>query len=45
MGLVSLTTSAPVMISQGQRLVRSLLGVAFLGIGVAHLISYLKIGH
>lgn len=45
MGLVSLASSDPVMISKGQRLVRSLLGLCFLGIGAAHLISYLKIGH
>jgi hypothetical protein len=45
MGLVSIATSDPVAISKKQRIIRSLLGLCFLGMGVSHLISYLKIGY
>jgi hypothetical protein len=45
MGLISIATSDPVAISKSQRIVRSLLGLGFLGMAVSHLISYTKIGH
>lgn len=45
MGIVTLLTSDPVSISKGNRVMRISLGIAFLGIGLSHLVSYARLAH
>jgi hypothetical protein len=45
MGIVTLVASDPVPISKRNRVGRLSLGLAFLGIGISHLVSYVRLAH
>ncbi|HEY5027634.1 MAG TPA: hypothetical protein VIK39_04435, partial [Candidatus Angelobacter sp.] len=43
MGIVTLMTSDPVTISKRSRIARISLGIAFMSIGISHLVSYAQL--
>lgn len=45
MGIVTLMISDPVTISKRSRIGRIFLGIAFLGIGISHLVLYTRLAH
>jgi hypothetical protein len=45
MGIVTLVTSDPVAISKRSLVGRIFLGIAFLGIGISHLVLYARFAH
>jgi hypothetical protein len=45
MGIVTLATSDPVNISKRNWVMRIVLGTAFLGIGISHLVLYATLAH
>ena len=45
MGIVTLVTSDPVTISKRIRIARIFLGIAFIGIGISHLVLYARLAH
>jgi hypothetical protein len=45
MGIVTLVTSDPVTISKRSRIGRIFLGIAFLSIGISHLVLYTRLAH
>jgi len=44
-GIVTLVTSDAVITNKRSRIGRIFLGIAFLGIGISHLISYTRLAH
>ena len=45
MGIVTLVTSDPVAISKRSRMGRIFLGIAFVGIGISHLVLFVRLAH
>ena len=45
MGIVTLVTSEQVTISKWSRLGSIFLGIAFLGVGISHVVSYARLAH
>ncbi len=44
-GIVTLVTSDPVALGKRSRVRRIFLGIAFLGIGISHLVLYARLAH